>query len=208
MNKRNGMNVTSRHIVKGVVILAGVVCISTLVQALWYVPDSELPVPLAAPYMLATSSPPMRLRIPSLNLDANVQNVGISKSGAMSVPNNYTDVGWYRYGTVPGSLGSAVIDGHVDNGFAMPGVFKHLGDIKKGADVYIVTKDGSNIHYVVTDIRIYPYKDAPTNMIFDRRDTARLNLITCEGYWVAKDMTYAKRLVVFTELKGAEATFR
>ncbi len=175
----------------------------TAVRALLYAPDSELSVPLQAiPITSATSSQPARLIIPSLSIDAAVQRVGVTVANAMGTPNNFVDVGWYKYGPVPGAFGSAVIDGHVDNGLSLDGVFKHLSDIALGADVYVVANDGSKKHFVVIDIEVYPYHDAPSDTIFDRNDAARLNLITCDGEWVPGDRTYDQRLVVYTELSA------
>ena len=113
---------------------------------------------------------------------------------------NYSDVGWYRYGTVPGQLGSAVVDGHIDNGFGLPAVFKRLTEINVGDDIYVVAEDGSRLHFKVTDKQIYPYANAPLDYIFNRSDKARLNLITCEGTWLKSEKMYDKRLVIFSEL--------
>lgn len=174
----------------------------TLAHALFYAPDDSTFAPAhSIPIVAATSSEPSRLVIPSLHVDAAVQYVGVTKNGAMGIPNNFTDVAWYKYGPVPGQLGSAVIDGHVDNGLSLAGVFKHLVDIKIGDDVYVVDKEGTRLHFVVTDIESYPYQDAPSSLIFGQTDVARLNLITCEGVWVPSDKTYDHRLVVFTQLQ-------
>ncbi len=174
------------------------------VRALWYAPDTEIAVPsqsVAISSTSTTSSEPVRLLIPSLNINANVQDVGITKSGAMGTPSNFTDVAWYKYGPMPGAPGSAVIDGHVDNGLALAGVFKHLADIKIGDNVTVVEKDGSQKQFVVTDIKSYPYQNTPSNIIFDHNtDGAHLNLITCEGAWVPAGKTYDHRLVVYTKL--------
>jgi LPXTG-site transpeptidase (sortase) family protein len=143
---------------------------------------------------------PRRLIIPSLNINAAVQSVGINGKGAMGVPSNYTDVAWYKSGTTPGHRGSAVIDGHVDNGLALSGVFKHLEDIRAGADVYIETAAGKRLHFVVQDIEMYDYKDVPVEQLFNRSDQSRLNLITCGGHWVKNDKTYDHRVVVYTVL--------
>lgn len=119
----------------------------------------------------------------------------------MGTPSNFTDVAWYKYGPVPGALGSAVIDGHVDNGLALAGVFKHLVDIKIGDRVTTVTRDGSQLQFAVVAIETYPYQDTPSSTIFaTATDTARLNLITCEGTWVPGGKTYDHRLVVYTQL--------
>jgi len=143
---------------------------------------------------------PARLRIPSIGVNAAVDPVGIAHSGAMMPPPNFTDVGWYKWGPVPGQTGSAVIDGHVDNGLSLAGVFKHLSDVKVGDDLYVDTKDGTTLHFRVADIEIYPYQSAPTALIFGRSDKPRLNLITCDGQWVKGGHTYNERLVIYGEL--------
>ena len=119
----------------------------------------------------------------------------------MAVPYNYTDVGWFRYGPIPGQIGSAVFDGHVDNGLALPGVFKHLNSIQKGADVYVVDEKGNRIHFIVTDITSYDYKDgSASGKIFGNTGKSLIRLVTCTGDWVGGDKTYDKRLVVTAEL--------
>ena len=189
------------RVVAVITVLAIAIFLWTFLHALFYAPDSEASVPTWAMIAIApTSSKPVRLQIPSLHIDANVQDLGLNAMGNVQAPDNFTDVGWYKYGTVPGYVGSAVIDGHVDNGLALSGVFKHLGDIKVGDQVYIITRGGAKLHFVVTDIAQYPYNNAPINLIFGRNDSTRLNLITCTGTWVAGDKTYSERLVVFTKL--------
>lgn len=175
-----------------------------LVHAVLYVPGDEVTSlaffkGIALARSTNEASLPARLRIPRLSIDAAVQRVGLAKSGNMAVPTNYSDVGWYRLGTVPGAQGSAVMDGHVDNGLSLPGVFKHLGDIKTGDDVYVDMGSGT-LHFVVTGVEIYPYKEVPVETVFKQNDAARLNLITCEGTWVSGDKTYDHRLVIYTTL--------
>ncbi len=197
----NNTRLTVTSVVVAIVILAAAVFVWTLARALCYAPDSVANMPSSMMVAVApTSSEPVLLQIPSVNINAGVQYLGINAAGNMQAPDNFVDVGWYKYGTVPGYLGSAVIDGHVDNGLGLAGVFKHLGDIKVGDDVYVITQGGSKLHFVVTSIEVYPYTDAPADLIFGQSDAARLNLITCDGTWVAGEDTYNERLVVFTEL--------
>lgn len=188
-------------LVVGVTLIAAAVFGITLIHALWYAPQEEAAAP---PQQLLTAnqegSPPVRLSIPRLTIDANVQKVGVTKAGAMGVPNNFTDVAWYKYGTTPGQVGSAVIDGHVDNGLSLAGVFKHLSDIKAGDDIYVETASSTKLHFVVQDVELYPYKEVPLEKVFNQNDAARLNLITCDGAWVAGEKTYDHRLVVYATL--------
>lgn len=182
--------------------LAAVVFLTTLARATLFPPLEMMAT--STPAISANVAPgdyPARLRVPALGIDANVQQTGLTAAGAMGTPTNFTDVAWYKYGPVPGQNGDAVIDGHVDNGLSLAGVFKHLGDIKVGDDIYVDTKDGRTLHFVVNDIEIYPYQSVPTALIFDQTDRPRLNLITCDGTWVKGGKTYNERLVVFAELE-------
>jgi len=179
-----------------ITVVAVGVFAATLTHALWYAPGGDV----AGPYVAASSTDPVRLIIPALHIDAKVQQVGMTAAGAMATPSNFTDVAWYKYGPEPGQLGSSVIDGHVDNGLSLAGVFKHLGDMKVGDDVFVQEEDGSRLHFKVTDIESYPYQSAPAPQIFAQNDAARLNLITCEGTWIPAGRTYDRRLVVYTEL--------
>ena len=187
-----------------VALVAAGVFIWTLTTAVWYTPTGEVAsstLERTAPALHASAaSLPYRLIIPSLNINAGVQKVGVKADGSMGTPSNFTDVAWYKYGTIPGQVGSAVIDGHVDNGLSLAGVFKHLVDIKVGDDVYVEQANGNKLHFKVTDIETYPYIGAPTEKIFTQTDAARLNLITCEGAWVQSGKTYDHRLVVYTKL--------
>ena len=175
----------------------------TLVHAVWYAPELDMYVPAASSTPESVISPdavPVRLSIPSLRIDANVQYVGVNAIGNMGVPNNFTDVAWYKNGPAPGMRGSAVIDGHVDNGLGLAGVFKHLSDVRVGDDVYVERKDGTKVHFKVFSVVSYNYKMVPLDLVFRRTDGVYLNLITCEGNWVKGEKTYDQRLIVYTKL--------
>jgi sortase A len=153
------------------------------------------------PITYASSTAPVRLFIPAIGVDAGVQNVGITRKGTMAVPTNYKDVGWYRYGPVPGKSGSAVMAGHLDNGFGLSAVFKRLADLKENDDVFITDVSGHQLHFRVIKTGMYDY-NASTKDIFASSSNARLNLITCEGTWNTNSKMYSNRRVVFTELVG------
>lgn len=153
-------------------------------------------VPISTPV-----STPLRLKISSIKVDAKVQQVGLTAKQAMGIPTNFKDVGWYKYGTLPGEVGSAVIDGHVDNALGLAGVFKHLDEVKVGEEVIVQDINGTDIHFIVTSIDRYDYKTTPPD-IFNEKNKSLLRLITCEGKWISKEKTYDKRLVVTAELRS------
>ncbi len=191
-----------RGVVLLITVIAAVVFFGTLTQAVWYAPGSDLQVPAqeTVPRELPPAEEPMKMRIPKINIDTKIQQTGLNSKGNMGVPTNYTDVAWYKHGTIPGQIGSAVIDGHVDNGLGLAGVFKNLSRLKKGDDIYIMTKSGRELHFVVDEAISYPYKAVPLEELFLRKDDARLNLITCGGTWVKSEKTYDRRFVVYTRL--------
>ena len=156
----------------------------------------------AKPAPIIPSYYPVRLIIPSIGIDAAVQAVGLSAKGNMAVPTNFTDAAWYRYGAVPGTPGNAVIDGHVDNGLALPGVFKHLSDIAVGSEIEVISKSGQKTRFAVTSLDTYDYQNVPAEAIFTDQGPAWLILITCEGSWVPGDKTYDKRLIVTADLQN------
>lgn len=182
------------------VAMAVFVFTATAVRAFLFAPDTEIEVPKTNELDDNPALYPVRIRIPAIGIDTDIQQVGVNGTGNMAVPSNYTDTGWYKYGPAPGESGSAVIAGHVNNGLGLSGVFEHLGDLEVGDDVFIERADGTTVRFVVTGSRIYPYTDAPAEVIFNPTGSVRLNLITCEGRWVKEDKTYDQRLVVFTKL--------
>lgn len=138
---------------------------------------------------------PVRLIIPSISLDTVAENVGVNEEGEMDVPDGRTNaVGWYKYGTKPGEAGSAVMDAHV---YA---AFSKLKYAKVGDDVYVVTKGGNTLHFVIEESLIYKKADVPLDLLFTRSDTKRLNLITCAGRYLPREDTYSERLIVYTKL--------
>jgi LPXTG-site transpeptidase (sortase) family protein len=142
---------------------------------------------------------PWVLSIPSLSLNAAVQNVGTNPDGYMSTPTKPEDVGWFETGVKPGSVGNAVIAGHLNSGRNKPAVFQNLHKLKPGDSVYII-ENNKKLSFKVTDVQTYHKDDAPLDKIFGKTTESHLNLITCDGSWDKAQKDYDKRLVVYTEL--------
>lgn len=147
--------------------------------------------------VVATSAfVPVRLKVPALGIDANVEQVGKKADGTMGTPQDFDDVAWYALGGKPGGEGSAVFAGHVNNARAMSGVFQHLSQIAVGDYITVSDEEGATLVYAVSRIETYPFDDAPVETIFASTGPAQLVLVTCEGEWVAGERTFAERLVV------------
>lgn len=193
------MTLSIRIAVSLLIVGAMFVFSTTALQAFWYAPETELPEPPQG-VLEPVGALPSLLRIPGLNIESEVQHVGVNTEGNMATPSNFRDVAWYKYGSIPGERGSAVIAGHVDNGLGLSGVFKNLHKMEVGERIEVAYDDGSVREFEVTAVRTYPYLEVPTDILFNPAGSPRLNLITCIGDWVRSDRTYDQRLVVFTRL--------
>lgn len=159
--------------------------------------------PHTAPsHKVASSWKGGRLVIPSLNINAPIEFVGRLADGSMAVPtqNQWENVGWYKFGSVPGEQGNSVIDGHLDRPGGAPAVFWRLHELQKGDNVTVVNTQGKTLHFRVTDVQSYTPDAAPRERIFGATSGSSLNLITCAGQWIPARQQTTERLVVYTAL--------
>jgi len=142
---------------------------------------------------------PVRLKIAAINIDANIEHVGITEGGAMDAPKGPLEVAWYNLGPRPGEVGSAVIDGHSGWKDSRPAVFDNLHKLKKGDKIFVESDTGEITIFVVRELRSYGLSE-DTSSVFEEQDgLAHLNLITCSGDWNPLEQTHSSRLVVFTD---------
>ena len=164
---------------------------------------SASPVSTAQPlHSVNVAAVPLRLIIPSVGIDAYVEQVGIQPNADMATPmlNRWEDAGWYEGGPHPGEHGSAVIDGHLDRPGGYPAVFWRLRQIQVGNEVLVKNKGGKTLHFRVTRIALYAPQEAPIQDIFGNGGGTYLNLITCAGDWIPSQHQTNQRLVVYTVL--------
>jgi LPXTG-site transpeptidase (sortase) family protein len=141
---------------------------------------------------------PVRLKIPKINVDASIIDVGLTPDGAMDVPKGPYEVAWYNLGPRPGQQGSAVIDGHYGkwkNGAVS--VFQNLQKLRKGDKVSVWDDKGNSFSFVVTKSKMYAPTDNASEVFTSTDGKSHLNLITC--VWDKASQSYSKRLVIFTD---------
>lgn len=143
---------------------------------------------------------PDTIEIPAIDVESEVEKVGLLKNGQMAVPENFRITGWYELGPNPGERGSAVIAGHVDDKTG-PGVFFNLTDLQKGDEVKVKNKEGKQLVFEVVGKEIFPMDDAPVKKIFGYTSRQMLNLVTCTGPFDRSKGGHINRLVVYTELQ-------
>lgn len=142
---------------------------------------------------------PRRIEIPVLGVDADVEQVGITKSGRMATHESFSTAAWYKYGPAPGEEGSAVIAGHLDNALGMPGVFSSLKDLRPGDKIVVINTNREELHFVVESAEVLA-PDADTANIFATDGPPRLVLITCEGEWDQEHKQYTGRRAIYAVL--------
>lgn len=142
---------------------------------------------------------PVRLKIPSIKVNALVENVGLTPDGAMDVPVGPANVGWFNLGPRPGEEGSSVINGHAGYKNNKPAVFDNLYKLKKGDKIYIEDSEGTTITFVVRELKSYNRNANALNVFSSSDRKVHLNLITCTGIWDKVEKTRSDRLVVFTD---------
>lgn len=143
---------------------------------------------------------PVRLKIPSIGVDAVIESLALAPDGTMATPKGPDDVAWFELGTLPGENGSAVITGHYGTWKNGQGsVFDNLHKINAGDKLYVEDANGTTNVFVVRESRSLE-PSADTTDIFSSEDEAsHLNLITCEGTWNKDSKSYSKRLVIFAD---------
>lgn len=139
---------------------------------------------------------PRLIRLPFIEAEGYVQQVGIDQTGAIAVPSNIHFAGWYVHGAKPGEEGLSIIDGHV-GGRYNTGIFARIGELVPGVTFQIQMGDLSWHEFRVLEVTEYSTENA-TDALFTRTETveSELKLITCSGMFDGRNQTYDKRTIV------------
>ncbi|GAB3839209.1 hypothetical protein GCM10027610_044540 [Dactylosporangium cerinum] len=103
----------------------------------------------AAAAVAMDGSPPLRVSIPRLRVDSELVALTLLGDGTMEVPDDASTVGWFTGGPTPGSVGPAVLAGHV-NWKGRDGAFARLGTLVARDEVRVERLDGSVAVFAVT----------------------------------------------------------
>lgn len=144
-------------------------------------------------------SRPIAVSIPRLGVASDLVDLKVDRSGAMEVPTEAADAGWYSLGPSPGALGPSVIAGHVTWNQS-PAVFFRLETLRLGDVVKVTREDGRTAIFSVTGVATYAKDRFPTEKVFGTIDHAGLRLITCGGTYDSAAHRYLDNVVVFASL--------
>lgn len=148
-------------------------------------------------------SPPERVRIPAIDVDAPLTGLGLTSTGSLDVPpaDDANLAGWYEAGTTPGERGTAIVAGHVDNADG-PAVFYSLGALRKGSTIEVDRRDGTVAVFTVDAVEVYDAEDFPDRKVYGPADRPELRVITCGGGW-SRTTGYQANVVVYAHLTAA-----
>jgi LPXTG-site transpeptidase (sortase) family protein len=159
--------------------------------------EGETPSSIA-PADPVPTGPPVGLRIDTIEVDARIAPYGVDRrTGDMDVPDNVSEVAWYKFGPRPGENGSAVLAAHVDLASQGPGVFFDLSTLEPGDRVAVEYEGGEELVFRVTARVVYEKTDLPLDVIFSREGPSVLTLITCGGGFNRQVQSYDSNVVVY-----------
>lgn len=139
---------------------------------------------------------PIRLRIPAIDVDTGLEDLGRAPDKSIEVPSQPDIAGWWAGGPRPGQVGPAVILGHLDSKTG-PAVFIRLDELEAGDEVLVDRTDGTTARFLVTSLKSYEKAEFPSELVYYPTLDAELRLVTCGGPFDRSMGHYRDNLVVF-----------
>jgi len=148
---------------------------------------------------IVITSLPVRMRIPALSLDYEIQGTGADASGTMQIVPAREITSWFTLSAIPGNRGNAILGGHNTWRGTHSRLFT-LDALDIGDEMEIEYADGTSLKFFMESVFVYPLKTAPAHLIMDVRGEARVTLITCKGPYNSSIGTSDNRIVaIFKE---------
>jgi sortase (surface protein transpeptidase) len=174
-----------------------------------HLPARPSPIPAPSgrtvlPASLATAQQaarPVWLSVPAIGVRTSLVDLGLRENGTLQVPSSTAVAGWYTGSPRPGTVGAAVIAGHVDSRSG-PGIFFWLRTLHPGDRVYVGRADGTMAVFTVTAVQRFAKTQFPTTSVYGPVPDAELRLITCGGVFDRSLGSYLSNVVVFARLSG------
>ncbi|HLL60496.1 MAG TPA: class F sortase [Candidatus Nitrosocosmicus sp.] len=163
---------------------------------------TNTPTPSPTPTPIAGL--PKKLIIPKIQVDTELEYMGVDPDGAMQVPQDWNKAGWFSGGIRPGEIGKAAIDGHFDTDTGMPAVFWNLGQLNPGDEIKILDDRNKIYTFIVQTKQNHEYDKFPLNELIGKSNKKELNIVTCTGYWNFETNNYSHRMLITTELSKVE----
>jgi LPXTG-site transpeptidase (sortase) family protein len=203
------IHIRPRHVVRLLVILLIVSVIS-----LWVYDNNGVSyrqahavssqAPVVAPSISANNSVidntnyiPKTLTITKLGINASIESVATTTSGAMGVPSNIWNAAWYNKSAKPGQPGAVFVDGHSSS--TDGALFGKLNTLAKGDIINVTRNDDIVINYKIVSINVVNRNDVNMSSMLKPYGSAKngLNILSCEGKWIPSEETLENRVLVY-----------
>ena len=133
----------------------------------------------------------------AVGLDLDVVPTGVARDGQMDLPDQPSQLGWYRFGASPGDRrGAVVVAGHVDSDRYGAGPLVRVAALRSGDRIDLRDERARTTTYEVTKVQRIDKDDFSPGAVFDRSGPAVLRLITCGGAYDPENGGYQDNLVV------------
>lgn len=165
-------------------------------------PSSVKPKPAVVASYSVPPTNPKYIAIPAIGIpNTPILKLGLTSSGAIAVPDNIYQTGWYDGSSKPGQPGAMFIYGHVSS-WTADGIFYNLKKLVPGNLVTITRGDNTIYTYKVIKSVVYPYTNVPMNTVLApvNANIPGLNLMTCTGSVISGTSEFNQRLVVYASL--------
>lgn len=142
---------------------------------------------------------PIYLKIPKINIDVNIEDVGITSRWILDIPKNISSAWWFHLWPRPGEKWVAIIDWHFGYKNWIPSVFNNLHKLNTDDKLYIEDEKWFIHTFIVSKVKIYKQNDNTHEVFTSNDEKSYLNIITCHWVWDENKKSYPYRLVVFSE---------
>ncbi|WP_256841986.1 class F sortase [Ornithinimicrobium cryptoxanthini] len=148
------------------------------------------------------ASEPVRVSIPSIDVESPLHALGLADDGTLEVPSGerYDEAAWYSGSPTPGEAGPAVIEGHVTSQGSVPSVFFELGALETGDLVEVEREDGTTATFEVYGAQSFPKDEFPKATVYGNTEGPELRLITCGGTYDPARRAHLDNIVVFARM--------
>ena len=154
------------------------------------------PAALTGPSARHRTPRPVALIIPAIGVNTRLVYLGLAPGGTLQVPPDPAVAGWYTGSPRPGSIGSAIVLGHIDS-LSGPAVFYRLGRLHPRERVYVRRADGTLVLFRVDSVHWYPKSAFPAAAVYGPTPDPELRLISCGGVFDQSLRSYVSNVVVY-----------
>jgi len=142
---------------------------------------------------------PVRMRIPELSLDYEIQGTEPDSEGNMQIVPALPIISWFEVSPIPGNEGNAILGGH-NKWRGERSKLYTLDELDIGDEMEIEYEDGTCRWFKLESVFVYLLRTAPAHLIMDIEGEARVTLITCKPPFNTSTGTSDYRIVaIFKE---------